>query len=99
MEMAKRKGKFCVIENGEDDPENGYSFETEWNSAHGEWIAEDAAQSYHQNNDGWEDSWPLTFAISVEGEYLGRFTVELEFEPTFSARQVGASQVDQEGTP
>lgn len=55
-------------------------------------MAVDAAEDYHSNHDGWEARWPLTFAI-YETEYgpeVGRFTVEREYEPQFSASPLQA---------
>lgn len=54
---------------------------------HAEWTAEDAAEDYHSNHDGWEYKWPLTFRIRDEnGRDLGEWEVSMEMVPSFSAR-------------
>ena len=50
-------------------------------------IARDCAQDYHDGHDGWEDTWPLEFALydSKEGgTELGRFIVDRESVPHFT---------------
>jgi hypothetical protein len=48
------------------------------------WAAEEAAEDHHNNHDGWESSWPLTFVIlDDELNELGRFSVGREFVPQF----------------
>ncbi len=53
-------------------------------------LAQECAEDYHSNHDGWEASWPLTFALyaSKDGPEVGRFEVEREMEPTFMASPV-----------
>jgi hypothetical protein len=49
-------------------------------------MAEDAAQDYFDNHDGWESTWPLTFVILDEDlNELGSFVVEMEAVPQFWA--------------
>ncbi len=54
------------------------------------YIAQDCAEDYHGNHDGWESSWPLTFILyaSEEGPEIARFEVERESEPVFYATRV-----------
>lgn len=53
------------------------------------YVAEAAAEFYHSDCDGWESSWPVTVQIFDEaGQSKGIFSVELEFDPTFSASAV-----------
>lgn len=52
-------------------------------------AAELAAEDFHANRDGYEWHWPLEFRIwSDAGEVLGRFSVERDFNPQFSAARV-----------
>jgi len=57
-----------------------------------EWIAEICADHYYNygQEDGWDSTWPLTFILfeSEEGPETGRFTVELESLPHFSATEI-----------
>lgn len=47
-------------------------------------FALNAAEYHYHNEDGWEDSWPMTFIILDENnEFLDKFSVELEFNPVF----------------
>lgn len=54
--------------------------------------AVDAGEDYYNNHDGWEARWPLTFAIyeSESGPEVGRFVVEMEAVPQFTASPVEA---------
>jgi hypothetical protein len=46
--------------------------------------AEEFSEIYHNEHDGWESGWPITWAISDEnGTLLGRVIVERESIPTF----------------
>jgi hypothetical protein len=55
-----------------------------------EFIAEEAAADFHSEHDGWEGNWPRTITLydGKEGPELARFTVEREYEPSFSAQLV-----------
>jgi hypothetical protein len=69
-----------------EDFENSYEMETNWNKDRAHYIAQDAADEYHRNHDGWERGWPLDFEIFLEnGESLGVFEVERKYDPIFSA--------------
>lgn len=52
--------------------------------------AEACAEDYFHNHDGFEANWPLTFAIfdGFTGPEIGRWEVELEYKPSFSAAQL-----------
>lgn len=52
------------------------------------YLAQEAAQDYHNNRDGWESKWPLEFVLykTKEGPEFARMFVELEYEPSFYAR-------------
>jgi len=53
-------------------------------------IAKRCAEDYHANHNGWDSSWPLTFALHTDedGPEIARLTVEREMEPEFYARRV-----------
>ena len=46
-------------------------------------VAEEAAQDYWDNCDGWESNWPNTFEIFSDGKSVGKFRVQMESTPTF----------------
>jgi hypothetical protein len=73
-----------------EDIDNGYKLITTFAEEDPAWmIAEQAAEDYHANHDGWEDYCPLEFSIWLEdGTPLGTFSIELEAVPTFSASAV-----------
>lgn len=51
-------------------------------------VAQECADDYHHNHDGWEcQSWPYTFALreSEDGPIVARFTVDREAVPSFTA--------------
>jgi len=61
-----------------------------------EYIAEDAAQDYFDNHDGWESTWPLTFIILDENlNELGQFVIEMEAVPQFWATKVVKGDFDE----
>lgn len=57
-------------------------------------AAEDAADDYYANHDGWESPWPLIIALyeTEDGPEIARYLVELEHEPAFYARQCEAPE-------
>lgn len=72
------------------DDETRFELETGLDLASEYWqdsIAEECADEYHSNHDGWEGRWPREFTLyaSKDGPPIATFIVEREFEPTFSA--------------
>lgn len=51
-------------------------------------IADDLAQDYFDNHDGWESQWPQTLRIFDGEKQLAAFTVEMEREPVFYAYEL-----------
>jgi len=47
-------------------------------------AAEQYADYFHGNRDGWENTWPLEFVVH-DGEKFYLVEVERDFDPTFSA--------------
>ena len=58
--MAKHRYQYSV---DNESFEDGFEFETDWSEKCLKYIAEDAAQDYHGNHDGWECHWPIEFTI------------------------------------
>jgi len=66
--------------------ERGYSdtYEIESNFDDAEHVAVAAAEDFHDQRDGWESSWPITFEILDEADIsLGSFQVDREAVPHF----------------
>jgi len=63
-----------------------------------ETLAEICAQNYHYHHDGWDTKWPLVVCIyeTKESPELGRFSVEREEVPRFSATPVKKKRADGE---
>ena len=80
---------YYIVEDHDERLEDATRFVSSWDSTNKDqcgWIAEDAAQHEFDYCDGWEATWPLTFAIYDEGKQpLGRFLVEQEARPVFTA--------------
>lgn len=79
--------KFWVPEDGETEDDA-----VELHSLYADdlgWAAEEAAEWYHDNCDGWEASWPKTFRLS-NGKECAEFVVDREYTPTFVASLPGA---------
>lgn len=62
----------------EDEPYKFTGFAA-WDSEN---LAEDAANDFYHNHDGWKDKWPLTFCVLFEGEWI-MHKVDREMEPNF----------------
>lgn len=48
-------------------------------------CVQECASEYHDHHDGWEDEWPIYFILWINGACKGKFRVELEHEPVFTA--------------
>ncbi len=61
--------------------------------SHG-YVAEECAEDYFCQHDGWESRWPLTIALfrSEDGPEVARFMVEREDSPNFIARALPAPE-------
>lgn len=83
---------YAVYENGYRHELPGQAdYDAEYHTGGGlEFVAEEAAADYHSNHDGWESQWPQTIRLydGKTGPEIGRFTVEREYEPSFSANKV-----------
>ena len=79
------RAEFIIAGEGCQYPRDAEIFETVWDIDDPEYMAEDAADHFYANNDGWESSWPVFFELYGDGVSLGVFEVDLEFNPTFSA--------------
>jgi len=64
-----------------------YEVKTHYPEESAEYIAEDAAEDYHSNHDGWESSWPVKIEVFNGTRSLGVFEVEREMEPVFRATE------------
>lgn len=72
-----------------------YDADNPWSDEYKRWdrmmIARDAGKDFHINHDGWEHGHPIIVSIfRTDGVAVGVFSVEREFEPTFSAKAVNA---------
>lgn len=85
--MTEYEYKYFVPADGE-TIEDAYVFTTTWSPECAEYVAEDAAEGYHDDG-GWEATWPITFELwTADGAPMGRFKVECEAVPSFSATKV-----------
>lgn len=89
--VKKYKYYYCVDEL-EEKIEDMFSFSSDLSikcsSCFEQDVAEDAAEDYYYNCDGWEDTWPLTFFIFDEnGKDVGVFDIEKECSPIFCAQK------------
>lgn len=52
-----------------------------------QFLAQEYAEFYHNNRDGWEAHWPMVFVVADENDsILGTYEVERDSMPVFSAR-------------
>lgn len=80
------KTEFTV--RGDVYPDDAFEFKTSWPHVHPAYIAEDAAECYFTDHDGWEDNWPIEFEIFLDGKSAGVFSVALYHVPSFSAEEI-----------
>lgn len=87
--MMNYRYKYTLPDNGE-VYEDAREFESAFDFANDpEWVAEDAAGYDHDECDGRLDSWPKVIELwSLDGKVLGRFKMELDYNPTFGATKV-----------
>lgn len=81
----------------EHDAETRYRIaETTWNFDDPDCLAEECAENYHSEHDGWEATWPLTFAMheTEDGPERARMNVEREAVPSFTATKVETKEAD-----
>ena len=79
-----------------DGEESFYEFETTEDDFD-RFTAQEVAQDYYDNHDGWEASWPLEFSLheTEGGAELARFVVEMEAEPVFYAAAIAKAEEDE----
>jgi hypothetical protein len=84
MKMGKVNFKYSAHYN---DFPNAYEISSSFDAEDGiDWIAEECAEDYHSNHDGWECSCPIDFYIyGLDGVLLGVCEVERETVPNFVA--------------
>lgn len=93
--MSKQKYKYSV----HGDIDSLYTLETIWDEDDADYIAADCGQNYYREHDGWEVIWPIEVTIwTLRGRKIGLFSVELEHEPTFSARPLKSTAALAKGT-
>ena len=80
--MNKHRYNYAVSDTG-DNPD--YEIESVFGPDSLEWVAEEAAEQYHSDHDGWESSWPLVFTIYQDGKRLRAFEVHQDVKPVFIA--------------
>jgi hypothetical protein len=81
--------EYYVVDRGVDrGDEDVLHCTTTWDARYPHRVAEDCADDYHRNHDGWEAAWPMKFHVSVDGKKLGTFEVDREALPHFRAVKV-----------
>ena len=80
---------YCVVDYNEGETPNVLNTVFSLDAEHEEWIAEEAAEDFHDHHDGWEFTWPITVILmKPDGTEFGRYEVELEHRPTFYAGRI-----------
>ncbi|PHM61246.1 hypothetical protein [Xenorhabdus ishibashii] len=80
-----RKIEYAVTDaNDLADPTDRYELENPiWDDSYPDYLAEECADDYYANHDGFDDRGPIEMTIFNNGELFGTFNIELE--STFSA--------------
>ena len=85
---GRNKFKWYIPDDGE-TIEDAIEIETIWDADTLSYIGEDVAENYFHHNDGWEASWPVTFAITdMDNKELGTVEVYCESQPCFTSGKV-----------
>lgn len=73
-------------------PEDAFDYPKNLDDRWDRYTAQDLAQDYHNEHDGWESSWPLTFVLlDDDGTKKARYSIEREVEPVFYAAAIPPS--------
>jgi len=64
-------------------PEDGYELKNAGVYSDHESVAEDAADDFHSNHDGWKCRWPITFVVESPEGVIKKFSVDRETFPAF----------------
>lgn len=76
------------IHKDEEYPGDAEEFDTTWPAKYISYIAEDAAEHFQARYAEYDMKWPIEFTIFIDGEEAGTYSVERDFEPSFSATEV-----------
>ena len=89
MFLTKRKVRYYRPDDGT-TAEDAYECDTTWSDEFPHRVAEDCADDYHSNHDGWECSWPIELVVLSQfaNEPLGTFEIDRETTPVFYAHEV-----------
>lgn len=85
MSEVKHTVWYCMDDS---DPMNGFELAVTDRPPHDwAWVAEECAEDYWHNHDGWECSWPATIHLreTEEGPIVATFEVHMEAVPSFTA--------------
>lgn len=67
------------------DKETAFVFESKWSKEELEWVATDAAEDYYNSDYGsWTEGCEDFAIYNEKGKLLGCYSIELEFEPSFT---------------
>ena len=89
MARISRYYRYHLPDGGGSPDEDYYEFSSFFDPENGEFLAQDAAEDYHSNHDGWESSWPIELILlDSEGVLIGKYIVDRDVAPVFSAREV-----------
>lgn len=82
------KYKYFLPERGE-TADDCYEVElaTDWDDRL-DWVAEEAAQDYHDCHDGRERRWPIDITVIRKDGKQERYSVYRESQPVFSASKI-----------
>ncbi|MGX1786876.1 hypothetical protein ACWIGM_09080 [Bosea sp. NPDC055332] len=83
-------GEFCRF----DFPDDQKLYGEDWVL-----VADELAEDYHGNHDGWEASWPLELRIYKDGSEVARFNVHQEHQPVFYAYGIDVPQMEASAKP
>ncbi|PHM46550.1 hypothetical protein [Xenorhabdus miraniensis] len=71
------------------DPTDRYELENPtWDDSYPDYLAEECANDYYANHDGWEDYWPIEITVFNDGESIGTFSIKLKYDHVFSATRM-----------
>ncbi|WP_265524786.1 hypothetical protein [Providencia rustigianii] len=87
-ESVNMETELCEITDDEKYTLDNNSYEKDSSGVDLECCISECAEDYHNHHGGWEVPWPVCFIVWIDNVCKGKFSVECEFNPVFSAKKV-----------
>jgi hypothetical protein len=80
---------YYLVTDYDDDINEAFPIDSSFHEGWEECLAKECAEDFWDHHDGWESNWPMTFKLfDANKNELGTYIVDMEAEPTFSAKKM-----------